>query len=99
ISEDEYNAITPGTLVYYLDGIYDSEHSVSEGIWSDGGAFIVDFKIIAGVFNGTVRPGMSGEGVFTEDGRWIGMIIAASDEEGALLPAHEIMKNYDIYVR
>lgn len=99
LSEDEYNAITPGTLVYYLDGIYDDDFSVSEGIWSDGASFIVDFSIIAGVFNGTVRPGMSGEGVYTKDGEWVGMIIAASDEEGALLPAYEIMKNYDIYVR
>jgi len=99
LGEDEYNAITPGTTVYYLDGIYDDDFCVSEGIWSDGGSYIVDFGIIAGVFNGTVRPGMSGEGVYTEDGEWIGMIIAASDEEGALIPAHEIMKNYDIYVR
>ena len=99
LSEEEYSAITPGTTVYYLYGIYDDDFSISEGIWSDGGVFIVDYKIIAGLFNGYVIPGMSGEGVYTQDGAWVGMIIAASEKEGAIIPAYEIMKNYDIYVR
>ena len=99
LDEDEYYSITPGTPVYYLYGIYDDDFSLSDGIWSDGSTFIVELGIIAGVFNGSVRPGMSGEGVYTEDGSWVGMIIAASDKEGAFIPAHEIMKNYDIYVR
>ena len=96
LNEDEYNSFAQGEDVYYLEYVYDDNLSVLSGTWSETNEYIVSINTEAGIFKADVRPGMSGEGLFDSDDRLIGIIIAAGDGEGAVIPAYKLL-DYGVF--
>ena len=64
------------------------------GKWLDSEEFVYELSEDVGLFAGEVLPGMSGEGLFDENDRLIGMIIAANETEGAVIPAYKLRNEY-----
>ncbi len=93
-SKEDYDKMKLSQTVYFATEMSDSEIEYVEGKWVEGSKFIYELESEVGLFLGEVQPGMSGEGVFDENDRLVGMIIAATDKEGALLPAYELKNEY-----
>lgn len=96
--KEDYDKIPLLKEVYYAKDIYDTELSALSGNWYASDEYIYEINANVGIFNGEVNPGMSGEGVFDEKDRLVGMVIAASDTKGALIPGYRIRKEYMSYV-
>ena len=94
MSKSDYESIPLSRSVYYSKDIYDVSLDVAEGLWISSDEFVYELSEDVGLFSGEVLPGMSGEGVFDEDDRLIGMIIAANETEGAVIPAYELRNEY-----
>jgi len=94
MSKEEYESIPLSRSVYYAKDIYDVSLDVSKGKWLASDEFIYELSEDVGLFAGEVLPGMSGEGLFDENDRLIGMIIAANETEGAVKPAYELINEY-----
>ena len=94
MSKSDYESIPLSRSVYYAKDIYDVSMSVEEGKWLSSGEFVYELSEDVGLFAGEVLPGMSGEGLFDEKDRLIGMIIAANETEGAIIPAYKIKNGY-----
>lgn len=93
-SKSDYENISISRHVFYSNSIYDTEKSFEEGIWIEGDSFIYELQAYVGLFSGTVTPGMSGEGLYDENGKLIGMIVAASETQGAVIPAYKLRNEY-----
>ena len=94
LSESDYESIPISRKVYYARDIYDVSLDVAEGKWLSSDKFVYELSESIGLFEGEVLPGMSGEGLFDEEDRLIGMIIAANETEGAVIPAYELKNGY-----
>ncbi|MBO4784231.1 MAG: trypsin-like peptidase domain-containing protein [Lachnospiraceae bacterium] len=92
--ESDYESIPLSRSVYFADDIYDVTLEVSVGKWLDSEEFVYELSEDVGLFAGEVLPGMSGEGLFDENDRLIGMIIAANETEGAVIPAYKLRNEY-----
>lgn len=91
-SETDYSLYSKGGKVYWLDGIYDDNLSFLEGTWVESNRYLPEFGEYTGIFEGNVSAGMSGEGVFDEDGELMGIIVAADDSTGAVFPAYKLIR-------
>ena len=96
--ESDYLSIPLSRNVYFAKDIYDVTLDVSEGKWLSSEEFVYELSENVGLFAGEVLPGMSGEGLFDENDRLIGMIIAASETEGAVKPAYELEEEYKSFL-
>lgn len=94
MSKSDYESIPLSRSVYFAKDIYDVTLEVSVGKWLDSEEFVYELSEDVGLFAGEVLPGMSGEGLFDENDRLVGMIIAASETEGAVIPAYELRNEY-----
>ncbi|SDI96551.1 Trypsin-like peptidase domain-containing protein [Lachnospiraceae bacterium G41] len=94
MSKSDYESYSLSSKVYFANNIYDVSLDVAEGLWISSDEFVYELSEDVGLFSGEVLPGMSGEGVFDEDDRLIGMIIAANETEGAVIPAYELRNEY-----
>ncbi len=94
MSKSDYESYSLSSKVYFANNIYDVSLDVAEGLWISSDEFVYELSEDVGIFSGEVLPGMSGEGVFDEDDRLIGMIIAANETEGAVIPAYELRNEY-----
>lgn len=94
MSKNDYESFPISRKVYFAKDIYDESLDVSEGKWLTSDEFVYELSADVGLFAGEVLPGMSGEGLFDENDRLVGMIIAATDTEGAVLPAYELRNEY-----
>lgn len=94
MSKNEYESIPISEHVFFASDIYDTSLEFKEGIWVESDKYVYEISSDAGLFIGEVLPGMSGEGVFDKDNKLIGMIVAASDTEGAVIPAYELRNEY-----
>ena len=94
MSKSDYESYSLSSKVYFANNIYDVSLDVAEGLWISSDEFVYELSEDVGLFSGVVLPGMSGEGVFDEDDRLIGMIIAANETEGAVIPAYELRNEY-----
>lgn len=92
--KNDYESIPLSRSVYFAKDIYDVTIEVSVGKWLDSEEFVYELSEDVGLFAGEVLPGMSGEGLFDENDRLVGMIIAASETEGAVIPAYELRNEY-----
>ncbi|MCR4647707.1 MAG: serine protease [Lachnospiraceae bacterium] len=93
-TKEDYDNMKLGQTVYFATEMSDAEIEYVKGKWVEGSKFIYELGSEVGLFLGEVLPGMSGEGVFDENDRLVGMIIAATDTEGALIPAYELKNEY-----
>lgn len=94
MSKSDYESIPLSRSVYYSKDIYDVSLDVAEGKWLSSDEFVYELSEDVGLFMGDVLPGMSGEGLFDGEDRLIGMIIAANETEGAVIPAYELRNEY-----
>ena len=94
MSKSDYESYSLSSKVYFANNIYDVSLDVAEGLWISSDEFVYELSEDVGLFSGEVLPGMSGEGVFDADDRLIGMIIAANETEGAVIPAYELRNEY-----
>ncbi len=94
LSKSEYEKIPLSQKVYYLSDHTDMGKKFETGKWLEGNTFIYEIQEEAGIFSGEVIPGMSGAGLFDENDKMVGMIIAASDKEGAVTPAYILESEY-----
>ena len=94
MSKSDYESLPLSRSVYYAKDIYDVSLDVSKGRWLSSDKFIYELSESIGLFEGEVLPGMSGEGLFDEEDRLIGMIIAANETEGAVIPAYVLQNEY-----
>ena len=94
MSKNDYESFPISRKVYFAKDIYDESLDISEGKWLTSDEFVYELSADVGLFAGEVLPGMSGEGLFDENDRLVGMIIAATDTEGAVLPAYELRNEY-----
>ena len=94
MSKNDYESFPISRKVYFAKDIYDESLDVSEGKWLTSDEFVYELSADVGLFAGEVLPGMSGVGLFDENDRLVGMIIAATDTEGAVLPAYELRNEY-----
>ena len=92
--KSDYESIPLSKSVYFAKDIYDVSLDVAEGKWLTSKEFVYELSEDVGLFAGEVLPGMSGEGLFDENDRLVGMIIAASETEGAVIPAYELRNEY-----
>ena len=92
--KSDYESIPLSRSVYFAKDIYDVTLEVSVGKWLDSEEFVYELSEDVGLFAGEVLPGMSGEGLFDENDRLVGMIIAASETEGAVIPAYTLRNEY-----
>lgn len=91
LSKDEYGKLTQGEEVFYGSNLLDTQLEVATGTWVEGDRFIDIVQENAGVYEGTVTSGMSGTGVFTKNGKLIGIIVAADETTGVVIPAYRIV--------
>ncbi|MBP5494159.1 MAG: trypsin-like peptidase domain-containing protein [Lachnospiraceae bacterium] len=94
MSKSDYESIPLSRNVYFAKDIFDTTLDVSEGKWLSSKEHIYELSEDVGLFAGEVLPGMSGEGLFDENDRLVGMIIAANETEGAVKPAYELRNEY-----
>ena len=94
LSKSEYEKLSLSQKVYYLSDLTDTGKKFETGKWLEGRTFIYEIQEEVGLFEGEVIPGMSGEGLYDENDRMVGMIIAASDKEGAVTPAYILESEY-----
>ena len=92
--KSDYESLPLSRSVYFAKDIYDVTLEVSEGKWLSSKEYVYELSENVGLFAGEVLPGMSGEGLFDENDRLVGMIIAANETEGAIKPAYELRNEY-----
>ena len=92
--KSDYESLPLSMSVYFAKDIYDVTLEVSEGKWLSSKEYVYELSENVGLFAGEVLPGMSGEGLFDENDRLVGMIIAANETEGAIKPAYELRNEY-----
>lgn len=101
LSREEYDLLSEGETLFFLDDIFDDSLTVSEGTLLNKETYIKELYCDAGIFEGIVKEGMSGEGVFDENQKLVGIIMATDDEKGAFVPAYKLenqfveVKNYE----
>ncbi len=82
-----YFALKEGSDVYYSENIFDEKVTSLTGKLTKKEEDIgLEQKV--GLFEGNVVPGMSGEGVYDEKGRLLGIIVASDQTYGAFIPAY-----------
>lgn len=92
----DYDMMEIGEEVFYADGMKDDEISLMTGKLADKNVDI-GLEQQVGLFEGKVKAGMSGEGLFDEEGRLIGIIVAADDNFGAFIPAYILSAEAEEY--
>lgn len=97
LGKNDYSKLSIGEKVYYSDDLNDLSRTFNEGLWISSDEFVYELEGNVGLFSGEVVPGMSGSGVFDEDGKLIGIIVASNEVDGALLPAFKLM-DYRLYL-
>lgn len=94
LSKSDYDSLTLSTHVYFLENISDKDKRVIEGRWIESEEYISEIGEEVGLFSAEVKSGMSGEGIFDSNDKLIGMIIAANETEGAIIPAYKLQNEY-----
>ena len=95
LSKDEYESIALNKSVFYASDIYDTSLDVKEGKWYSSSEYIYELGEEVGLFLGEVKPGMSGGALYDEKDRLVGMIIAADETKGAVIPSYVLDEEYN----
>ena len=84
--------ITPGDTIYFVDANTDDVYA---GSIASASVYSEDFGMDMIYCYCSVTPGMSGRGLFSEDGQYLGILLGGSDEaESVCLDASAIQKAY-----
>lgn len=99
IDRYEYNMIYEGNSLYFASSLKDKELEVLSGNIARKDYFVEVIQEKADVINciEPPTPGMSGSGVFTEDDQLYGIIVAADESTGVVLPIFDLMNIYGGY--
>lgn len=94
LTKEEYGHMPLNKSVLYATDIYDTSLEVRTGKWYSSLEYIYELGEETGIFLGEVLPGMSGGALYDEEDRLVGMIIAADETKGAVIPSYVLDEEY-----